>query len=222
MTGVELVRIARSIIPPVGATMAIARVDEQLKHRAAFLIDGRIHGDAVGPAFDRPRDAIALVRILNGDEASRPAPDPDLARPALGTGSDRRDADPTPPEAPVLGAGASTLGPAVAIPPAAAGASRTAGTCPGCGGPLPPGRRGQARATCSDRCRRRVARRAAEETARLDTDGAGSPVTPSRPSTDPTARPAADAHRLPAAGRDARPEPGSAGPLGDNPTLGLL
>lgn len=165
MTAVDLARIVASIIPPVGAVMAIARIDAELKHRAAFLIDGRIRGDYVGPAFDRPRDAITLIRILNGEaprsaQASRTTAD-DLAGTGIPTSEDARLS----PEA-----------------PAPQEASLSLGACPGCGGPLPPGRRNQDRRTCSDRCRRRVARRAAEEAARLDQDGAASSVTPSRPS----------------------------------------
>ncbi len=147
MTAVELERIARSIIPPVGATMAIARVDDQLKHRAAFLIDGRIHDAPVGPAFDRPRDAIRLVKLLNG-ETPRPGQSDSAV---LGSTPSGDEAGQT--EAPDLGQ-ALTLGLADA----------TAGTCAGCGGPLPPGRHGPATPHLGP-----------------DTDGATANLTPSRP-----------------------------------------
>lgn len=99
--------------------------------------------------------------------------------------------------------------------------------CPGCGGPLPLGRRGQDRLTCSDRCRQAVGRRRAVRGARADGNGADADVTASRaaeadPFPVPTARAAASAHRLLAPARDVRPEPVSEGPTGEIPNLGLF
>ncbi len=157
MTAVELERVARSIVPPVGATMAIARVDEQLKHRAAFLIDGRIRGDYVGPSFDRPHDAIALVRILNG-EAPRPDQS-DLAR-LPGTHPDRRD----------------EVGQTEAPAPQDASTSSASSRCVVCLGPLPPGSRRQRR-TCSGACRERAAYRRAHGLPLADAEGATGDLT---------------------------------------------
>lgn len=82
MTTPDLLRLARSVIPPVGATMAIAVVEGEpggrlangspsglggrIRHGAAWLVDGRTRTAAIA-TFDRPRDAIALVRLLNGE-----------------------------------------------------------------------------------------------------------------------------------------------------------
>jgi hypothetical protein len=205
MTTVDLGRIARAIIPPVGATMAIDRVDDNLKHRAAFLIDGRIRSDPVGPPFDRPRDALALVALLNG-EAPRPAPQPDSTR--VGISTESRDVVATPPEAPA---------------PQVASTSR----CAGCDAPLPPSRHGQTRRTCSAACRERARYHRASERAGADSDGGSRPLTPSRASGAPaspvpTASAAPSAHRLLGSARDVRPDPVSDGPTGAVPTLGLI
>lgn len=207
MTTVDLVRIARSIVPPVGATMAIACVDINLKHRAAFLIDGRIHGAPVGPAFDRPRDAIALVNLLNGEAPNGlPArhPSRDLAR--VGISTESRDE--------------------VVVPSEASGGASTS-ACAGCGGPLPPGSYAN-RHTCSDRCRRAVARRAVAEATRADQDGGAADVTPSRASEaavggrlDPSPRAAAGVHAPLASARGDRSEPVSEGTMGAPLSLGL-
>lgn len=207
MNALELERIARQIIPPVGATMAIARVDEQLKHRAAFLIDGRIHGAPVGPSFDKPRDAIALVNLLNG-ETPRPRLD-DSAGPGGPTSGDAR----VEPEAPSLGLGAD---------------SRSGRRCVVCKGPLPPGSRRQRR-TCSGACRVALARsREGTKAAETDTDSpalvsvtvSAAPERSGSASTDPTASAAPSAHRLLGPARDARPDLSGIDP--GIPTLGLL
>ena len=153
---------------------------------------------------------------LTTDPDPRPTSN-DLAR-DLGNGAARRDAS-TWPEAPDLG-------------------QETSSACPGCGGPLPPGRRGQDRATCSDRCRRRMARRNAgpisterrnpgrptDKDVAMAVSSTGSSVTPSRPSepvtSDPTSSTAPNAHRLLGAVRDVRPNSISASDRSD-PTLGL-
>jgi hypothetical protein len=199
MTTVELERIARSIIPPVGATMAIARVDEQLKHRAAFLVDGRIHGAPVGPAFDKPRQAIALVDLLNG-EAPRPRLD-DSSGPVSGlTRGDAR----VEPEAP---------GPQEA----------STSTCAGCGGPLPPGRHGQRRLTCSAACRQRLRYQRSAKRAGADIDGGTPNLTPSRPSeaddADPSSRAGGDTLRPQLGATD--PTDLSNGPTGKPLLLGI-
>lgn len=215
MTTVELERIARSIIPPAGATMAITRVDEQLRHRAAFLIDARIRGPFVGPTFDRPRDAIRLVDLLNG-EASRSASQPDLAR--VKDSTESRDEVVVPSEAPA---------------PQEASTSSASSRCVVCLGSLPPGSRRQRR-TCSGACRVALSR-GAGGAKRPVADASGSPrvavtvsAAPAASDGDqggrlpvPTASAAPRAHRLRGSARDVRPEPGSAGAIGDIPTLGL-
>ena len=89
MTTAELQRIAAEILPPVGASVAIAMVDHepggQLSNgypsgiggrttfRAGFLVNGR-QRVALGPEFEDGRVARRLVRILNGEpSAPRPA-----------------------------------------------------------------------------------------------------------------------------------------------------
>lgn len=98
MTNVDMQRAARAIVPPAGATKAIATYD-QGAYRAAFLIDDRRHGAPVGPSFGKPREVCSFVDLLNGDGPTpRPAPDPDLTRAPGDTAS--RVADPVSPEAP--------------------------------------------------------------------------------------------------------------------------
>lgn len=183
MTGLELERIARDVIPPEGATQVVAVVDHQPGARlqngspsglggrtrfgAAFLMDGLRRSTPIA-LFDRQADALRLVGILNGRPTSRGGLD-------TATPVERRAvADPVRPPAPVQD-----------------GAGLTAGdTCPGCGGPTPPGRHGQRRATCSAACRQRVSYRRDAE-ARAAATRTGTPdLTPSRASepatTDPT------------------------------------
>lgn len=71
MTTAELLREARAIVPPAGATKAIAVVDGDLRFRAAFLIGGRIRSAPVGPEFDKPRAVGRFVDILNGEAPRR-------------------------------------------------------------------------------------------------------------------------------------------------------
>lgn len=81
MTTADMRREAAAIVPPPGATMAIAVVEHTLGevadglrlgrggrtvYRAAFLLDGRRYSPPVGPEFDMPRQAGAFVAILNG------------------------------------------------------------------------------------------------------------------------------------------------------------
>lgn len=90
MTTAELQAIARDILPPVGASVAIAMVDHEpgsllsngypsglggrTTFRAGFLVNGR-QRIAVGPEFEDGRVARRLVKILNGEAtAPRPAP----------------------------------------------------------------------------------------------------------------------------------------------------
>lgn len=139
------------------------RVDDAGRHQPYRLVNGLYKLD-VGQPFATPREALDYVKANNG-EAPRPTSAPDLARAVRVStdDADRRDEAPASTEAP---------GPQEAS---------TSG-CAGCGGPLPPGRHGQRRLTCSAACRRTAARRAAAEAARVDTDAISAPVTPSRPS----------------------------------------
>jgi hypothetical protein len=223
MTTADLVRAARDIVPPVGASAAIAVVDhepgEKLKsgepagrgglttYRAAFLVAGRQISAPVGPTFERPRDLYRFLDVLTGEpQDPRSASRPDLARAVLGDDAERRDAVTTSIEAP--------------------DALRSRhGTCVNCGRLLPPGGRPQRR-TCSDACRRAAARAAADE-ARVVSSGGGEVVTVSGPSEadtpDPTPRAAAGGGYAllpapaPGAGSDQLP-----GRRPGHPTLGLL
>lgn len=91
MTTLDLIRIARTVIPPVGASMAIAVVDHEpggklsngfpsgiggrTRFGVAFLVEGRLKSAPIA-LFERQSDALHLVGIINGtaDPASRPAP----------------------------------------------------------------------------------------------------------------------------------------------------
>ena len=120
--------------------------------------------------FRKPRPAIAYSDELAGLPGRHPSPD--LARDRISTAS--RDEVAVPIEAPDPDRDASSV-------------------CAGCGGPLPPGRHGQRRLTCSVACRRAAARHAAARAVGADTDGGTPLVTPSRPSEaasdpDPTPR----------------------------------
>jgi hypothetical protein len=100
MTTVELERQARAIVPPIGASVAIA-IHDGTHHRAAFLVNERTRSAPVGPTFTKPREACDFVRLLNGD---RPATRPGVrdSAGALG-GADRGDAG-RQPESPEMGA----------------------------------------------------------------------------------------------------------------------
>lgn len=170
MTTVDLVRLARTVIPPVGATMAIAVVEHESGgklangapsglggrtwHGAAWLIDGRTRTAPIA-LFDRPRDALALVRILNGEAPRGPL--------APTTPVDERRAVPDP-------AGPGAPGPVPGVP------STAGDVCAGCGDPIPPGRHGQRRRTCSVACRQRARGRRGSNARQADTGGG---VTPS-------------------------------------------
>lgn len=218
MTHVDMVREARAIVPPVGASVAIAVVDEGLKHRAAFLVHGRIRSAPVGPIFDKPREAGAFIDILNGVPASRPG-QPDFARGAGSTAARRDTAGQ--PETPVGQNGGVSVQDPIAVPPAAVGVR----TCVGCDKPLPAGARPNRR-THGPACRVAAHRR-------RDAENSPSPLSSGAPRTDvtvsarqrpfqvPTARAGARGDRLlRASARDAGPDPSP----GDRslPTLGLL
>lgn len=73
MNTAELHKAAQALLPPVGATAALAVVDGSGAHRAAWLIGGRLKSAPVGPSFERPRDACRFVDIVNGvDPTPRP------------------------------------------------------------------------------------------------------------------------------------------------------
>lgn len=179
MTTVDLLKLARSTIPPVGATMAVAVVEHEpggklanggpsglggrTRYGAAFLVDGRTRTAPIA-LFDRQRDAFTLVRILNG-EAPQGQPDPTTPGRSPGAVPDR------------AGPGASDPGGSDSPDPG--------GVCAGCGGPLLLGRRGQRRRTCSAACRQRARRHPA---AGVKATAPCSPAIVShlpRPSTDP-------------------------------------
>lgn len=140
------------------------RIDEAGRHQVYRLRDGRFPED-IGEPFATPREAIDYSNALEA-RAPRPVNHPDLARAVWG-GAESRDEVGSPAEAPV--------------------ASSAPGTCAGCGGPVPVGRRGQRRATCSTACRKAVSRQSAgplaAATPQVDMDATSPHVTPSRASS---------------------------------------
>jgi hypothetical protein len=198
----ELDRIARNVVVPLGATGVRAVVDHQPGDRlvngspsglgsrtrfgAAFTFDG---GRRVGQPialFDRGRDALALVRILEGAEpAPRSAPD-HIVPPAV-SAQGRVEAsshDGVSPSMPVAVAGP---GPVAVIPEPAQvvdggwhGAVDDLLTCEVCSGPMPTGRHGQERRTCSDACRQRARYRRQAGLPVADADSETRNLTPSR------------------------------------------
>lgn len=195
MTAAELERLARSVIPPVGATALVAVVDHEpggrlangapsgLGGRTRFGVAWQLFGLVVHrPAiafFDRQVDARRFLDILSGRDRA-PRPGSDLA-PALGT-VEREQAQA---EAPVRADDLPSM-PAVATGPEPVAVNPSpAGTCAGCGGPVPRGRHGQRRLTCSAACRQRARRRAAAEPTPAPTDSGTGFVTPSRAFSDP-------------------------------------
>lgn len=198
MTTAELERLARSVIPPVGATALAAVVEAEPGGRlanglpsgiggrtrfgVAWQLFGRVvHSPAIA-LFDRQADARRFRDILDG-RAPTSRPGSDLA-PALGSVEQGQAQAEAPVRVPAL---PST--PAVATGPEPVAVMPATRRCAGCGGPLPPGRHGQQRLTCSAACRQRARRRPAEERTSTPTDGGMALVTPSRASAvDPTPR----------------------------------
>jgi hypothetical protein len=214
VTTAELARIAAGLVPPIGATGVCCMVDDQGKHRAAFIV-GQRQKHPAGPAFDRPRDAIAFSRLLEEDaprSGSRLSRSSDLAVPVAGEPDGRFS------EAPDRAS--PSLPDAGPIEPAP-------GTCAGCGGPLPPGRRGQRRLTCSVACRQRARYHRAAVVGGADVDSGAQNLTPSRASVAddqvPTSRAAAGGGTalLPASARDAGADPFPEASPPPVPTLGL-
>jgi hypothetical protein len=78
--------IAATIPVPVDARGARARAcctSDAEGNRVYFLLDGRVPSAPVGPAFRKPRQAIDLADLLNGEGASFPVssdPSPRLTR----------------------------------------------------------------------------------------------------------------------------------------------
>lgn len=82
MTTADLVRIARDVIPPAGASTPVATVEHtpgqtlpsgapagvggRTVYRAAWLVDGLRRSAPFGPAFDRPRDLGRFLAVLTG------------------------------------------------------------------------------------------------------------------------------------------------------------
>lgn len=83
MTIADMVRLARDVVPPVGAVRPVVTVEHQTgtrlpngapagtggltRYRAAWLIGGR-RIEAFGPTFDRPRDVGRFIDLLTGGE----------------------------------------------------------------------------------------------------------------------------------------------------------
>lgn len=81
MKTADMVRAARDVVPPVGASRPMVTVEHTsgtrlpngapagtgglTRYRAAWLIDGR-RFVAFGPSFDRPRDVGRFVDLLTG------------------------------------------------------------------------------------------------------------------------------------------------------------
>lgn len=160
MTTVELERIARSQVPPVGATMAVATVDVtpggrlsngypsglgvRTTYGVAWLVEGRIRTRPFA-TFPRGEEAYRLVALINGTErrAPRSAPDPVAALGAVQREQARSEA--------------STAWDASSSPVAVPPAVPEPATCRWCRGPIPPGSR-RHRVTCSGACRVAIAR----------------------------------------------------------------
>ena len=121
------------------------------------FFDGLRPGAPVGVPFDRPRKATAFATLINGE-----TPIPRSAPETLPVG---------------LGAAVEvTPGrPDIALPDR----EHDGSVCAGCGGPVPTGRHGQRRTTCSRACRVAVHRRHATEAGRAAPIGATASVTPS-------------------------------------------
>lgn len=182
MTGQALERVAAGIPIPVdlhGRARAYCGVDHELRHRVYFALDGgRERSPFVGPSFERPRDAIRLANLLNGDPAPRPAATaiPDVPGPRKDELAIPSRVDDREPLAADHGAG----------PPASDPSTGVDRVCVSCGGPLPRGSRAD-RLTCGATCRKAASREAAGRPAAAptspDVDSAASDVTPTRPST---------------------------------------
>lgn len=144
---------------------AMIRVNDAGLYQVGITRNG-INFEPDGEPFTKPGPAVDYARRLDG-EAPRPRFDDSAGSlgGGLASGDDRAET-----EAPDLGQ-ALTLGLADA----------PAGTCAGCGGPIPPGRRGQHRLTCSPACRERARYRRAAIAAGADTDAETHDLTPSRP-----------------------------------------
>lgn len=209
MTGVELERRARNVLPPVGATgLRMTTVAEpggrltngspsglggSVRFGPVWLVDGGRHESRPIEVFDRQVDALRFFHLIAGTEpAPRSAPGGSVeSMGALdGTSDQERTGAPSRVDA-------SPLEPAVARGPepvAVIPEPAEAGSCAGCGEPLPPGRHGQRRLTCSAACRQRVSYRRAAKAARADADSG------TATSHLPRSSDAADAH--PAAAPD--------------------
>lgn len=200
MTGLELAAIARDVIPPVGATSAVATVDHRPGDRPgtgttrwqARWFDGRRHLGPIGPAFERQRDMLRLVSIVNGSDrpgSRRPAAS-DLASSTtwgLPAGEQGRDE-------PACEVSGRTSMPASHDPPRDGAGPRL---CDGCDRPLPqdsrPNRRTHGPACRVAALRRRAAAapapgQPADFRVSADEDGGTSSVTLSGPS-EPRVRP---------------------------------
>jgi len=236
VTAVELARAAAALVPAPGATMAIA-VYDGTHHRAAWLIDGRRKSEPVGPAFVKPRDAIAFVRTINGtspsasrssDPATPRAGEPDGRFPEAPDGDAVPRTRGTEPATTSDPAHEAAVGASLSSPDPAAGRYPAAGvrTCAFCGGPLQAGSRPQ-RKTCSGACRQALSERVAREVASARLTVSDEPVGRSErsegssPTPVPTSSEAPGARAFPGASRDAGPlvSPGPPGPV--VPTLGL-
>lgn len=219
MNSVELVAIARTAIPPVGAVMAVASVDHRAGRRLANgdpageggvtryqarWFDGLRQLEPVGPAFRYSRDMYRLIDLINGKD-----------RPASRRSAEAQD-QPTP-EAP--------------DDSSASGSVDEVRLCDGCDKPLPPGAR-RGRRCHGPACRAAAYRRRldAETHGAESTDVPRSGVTLSSapgPSDAPTPGRASRTPADPASGtpgsagaRDARPDAVPAVP-GGIPSLGL-
>jgi len=181
MTTAELERLARGIIPPVGASSIVAVVEHEpggrlvngspsgLGGRTRFGVAWQLFGRVVyQPAialFDRQADAHHFLDILAGRvPTSRPGPDLAPATGAVEQGQAQAEAPVRVPGLPSTPAAATGPEPAAAIPEPATG------RCAGCGSPIPPGRHGQRRLTCDATCRQRARRHPAAEPASTEAD----------------------------------------------------
>jgi 5-methylcytosine-specific restriction endonuclease McrA len=159
----DLERLARTLVQPSGTRGAVAVVDHtpggrlskpldsypsgiggRTRWGAAWQVDGGRGMPITIALFDRQADAHRLVRLINGTTStSRPA--------------SRVPVSEEPAEVPTS-RGASPSLPVTATNSVAVEPEPATELCAGCGKPIPPGRHGQRRLTCSAACRQRASR----------------------------------------------------------------
>ena len=147
-------------------------------HRVYFGLDGgRRHSKPVGPAFKKPRDAVAFAALINGETpTSRRVPH--SSSPSTAAAAEI-EAPAGAPDQSLTPAGVNGVG---STPRAGASGERIPESgaprlCAGCDEPLPLGAR-RDRRTHGNACRLAAYRRRQAEAPAADAEGAASLVTP--------------------------------------------